>query len=440
MGAKLLIADPKGNIIEHPTLSMAGRSGNLFGPVPDEELTPTPEGTKVFYLPGSQAVGWDEARGEYRLLKGYRAVAAMLQAGYTRTRLPAGAYPAQAAEKYGCHTYLPLWAYSAVGWRDGRMVAAAFRVDPMRHSETEHYDDRRIAPRVKKVLGGTTNRLIHHLGRCALEYHCFAAKNFFMERWEAPLPTAPACNAACVGCISLQPADCCPASQERIEFIPTVEELCEIAVPHLSQVERAIVSFGQGCEGEPLTVGGRIGEAVKAFRAATPKGTIHLNSNGSLPDALSEIAASGLDSVRISMNSAIESTYDSYYRPKTYKFGDVRESVRRAVDSGLFTAINLLVFPGVSDLPEEVDALMELVQKTGINMVHLRNLSIDPALYLKNLDPKLHRRKDALGIRNMALRLKASFPSLDLGYFNRPKEDFAAPLVSMDFLTGAQSS
>jgi hypothetical protein len=115
------------------------------------------------------------------------------------------------------------------------------------------------------------NRLVRHLARCALEYHCFAAKNLFMERWEAPLPAAPACNAGCLGCISLQPADCCPSSQDRIGFVPSVEELCEVAVPHLDKVPRAIASFGQGCEGEPLLVAETLAAAVDAFRRTTSR-------------------------------------------------------------------------------------------------------------------------------------------------------------------------
>lgn len=426
--ARLLVCDRSGHIYDRPELALAGQVGRTWVPVPEDELTPLPEGTKVFFLPESSAVGWDEEAGRAKVLKGSRAVGAMLQAGYTRTHLPAAAYPSR-HPGYGRHAYLPLWAYACVGWRDGEMVAAAFRVDPLTHSETCHYDDRSIAPRVeKRVRREKGNRLVRHLARCALEYHCFAAKNFFMDRWEAPLPTAPACNARCLGCISLQPADCCPASQERIDFVPTVEELCGVAVPHLERVPRGIVSFGQGCEGEPLTVAGTLEGAVRAFRGRTGSGTVHLNTNGSLPRALQRVAAAGLDSVRISLNSAVPETYGAYYRPKGYDFADVVESIRTAVDQGLYTALNLLVFPGLNDLPREAEALEDLIERTGVHLVHLRNLSLDPRLYLEAL-PLSVFAGEPLGLRTLALRLKRRFPRLDLGYFNRPKEDFSRPLV-----------
>jgi MoaA/NifB/PqqE/SkfB family radical SAM enzyme len=437
--AKLLLCDAEGNIFDHPELEMMGQTGGVWTQVDDDDLVAIPEGTKVFFMPDSFAVGWNAKKSRFEIVREARAVTAMLQAGYTRTLLPAADYPEEGTDGYGEHQYLPLWAYAAVGWRDGELVAAAFRTDPMSHSETCHYDDREIAPRVEKRCEGTDNRLIHHLAHCALEYHCFAAKNFFMNRWEAPLPTAPGCNAACVGCISLQEADCCPAGQERIEFIPTVDELCEVAVDHLKTVDRGIVSFGQGCEGEPLTVGDRIAEAVAAFRKATDRGTIHLNTNGSLPDMLTKIIDAGLDSVRISINSALEPTYNAYFRPRGYSFAAVVESMRRAVDAGLYVSLNYLIFPGVTDLPEEVEALEALVESTGLHMVHFRNLSIDPRLYMDALtreNPELASRQDAIGIRRAALRLKRRFPRLDIGYFNRPKEDFDEPLTDLAFLEG----
>ncbi len=169
--------------------------------------------------------------------------------------------------------------------------------------------------------------------------------------------------------------------------------------------------------------------ATVAFRERTASGTIHLNTNGSVPEALRRVARAGLDSVRISLNSPREATYDAYYRPAGYRFADVAESVRVAVGEGLFTALNLLVFPGVTDHPDEVEALERLIEETGLHMVHLRNLSIDPRLYLEHLPVDLRQGRDAIGLKQLAVRLKRRFPRLDLGYFNRPKEDFGAPRV-----------
>ena len=96
------------------------------------------------------------------------------------------------------------------------------------------------------------NRLARHLEHCALTYGCPAGKNFFLGRYEAPLPTSRACNARCLGCLSLQQESGIPCSQDRIAFTPTAEEIAEVALTHIGRVNKAVVSFGQGCEGDPL--------------------------------------------------------------------------------------------------------------------------------------------------------------------------------------------
>jgi pyruvate-formate lyase-activating enzyme len=310
-----------------------------------------------------------------------------------------------------------------VGWcvEEERFYAAAVRVDRNRQWEPRHFDDRALDPLVRQILREhPENRLFEQLARCALDYHCFAAKNLFYRRWEAPLPTSPACNSRCLGCISLQESDCCPASQERITFVPTVEELCEVAVPHLQRAEHAIVSFGQGCEGDPILQWPTIAEAVREMRRQTPRGTINFNSNASLPDAVDTLAAAGIDSIRVSLNSVLQERYDAYYRPRGYVFADVLESIRRAKKNGLFTMLNYLVFPGVSDREEEVAALETLVEELGVDLIQMRNLSLDPVLYREAMGVA----GEGMGMTAMLDRLKRRVPRLQFGYFNRTRENF----------------
>ena len=77
--------------------------------------------------------------------------------------------------------------------------------------DTEPRQDLRRMPRDRIVSGVDQmrthlpdNRLARHLEHCALTYGCPAGKNFFLGRYEAPLPTSRACNARCLGCISFQ--------------------------------------------------------------------------------------------------------------------------------------------------------------------------------------------------------------------------------------------
>jgi len=425
---QLVVADPEGQILDHPSLEMAGRSGAEIVPVPAEDLIRIPEGSKLFTMPDSRPVAWDRRRRAFRAVARVRVagrtfapttVAAFLPPGYTRTLLPAAHYP-------DAHAPLPLWSYTAVGWEGDSFVAPAIRTDPMDHSAARHYDDRKLLPRIAaRRSQAEHNPILSQLVRCATEYHCLAAKNLFLGRWEAPLPVANACNAACVGCISWQPSTSCTASHERIRYAPTADHIVEVALPFLTEVPEAIVSFGQGCEGEPRLVADVIAEARRRIRQATDRGTINCNTNGSLPRRVEQIARAGLDSIRISVNSALDGTYTAYYLPRFYRWEDVRESIRLSKANGLYTTVNYLVFPGVSDREEELEAFLGLIRETGLDMVQMRNLSIDPELYLDRVPVP---RGKALGLRAVLRAIRREFPHVEIGYFNRPKELFGSRL------------
>jgi molybdenum cofactor biosynthesis enzyme MoaA len=258
---------------------------------------------------------------------------------------------------------------------------------------------------------------VEHLINCATRNHCFAAKNLFLKRWEAPLPISKTCNAACLGCLSLQSDFSCDASHQRISFRPSKEEIVALAVEHLNTAPEAIMSFGQGCEGEPLTEYRLIVDSIKEMRRQTDAGTINLNTNGSLPERIRRIAESGLDSIRISLNSAQPELYRAYYRPKGYDFKDVVASITLSREMGLYTMVNYLVFPGITDQEGEIKALKKLIQKTGVNFIHLKNLNIDPQLYLKEMPMP---ESAGIGMKQMVKILREGFPDVELGYFNQP--------------------
>ena len=420
---RLVLSDPEGNIIDHPSLKLSGRSGDRFLLPPSSELVPLPGGSQLFTLPGRIPVGWDEERRAFVPLRklGLKdkeveciAVAAFLPPGYIRSLLPATQLKSRAPT-------LPLWAYSAVGWKDGKFWATGLFIDSNPHWDPKYFgDDRLLKRKVHASLSESPkNCLLRQLSRCALEYHCFAAKNVFFRRWEFPLPTSPSCNASCIGCISLQPSECCPASMERIRFMPTVDEVLEIALPHLEEAKDAIVSFGQGCEGEPLMQWRLLERSISELRAKTGRGTINLNTNGSFPDRVEKLCEAGLDSVRVTLNSPHRQYYNRYHKPKGYTFGKVVDSLIKAKEKGIYTSINLLVFPGFTDRDEEVKGLIELIRKTNLDLIQMRNLNIDPDLYLKAMG-----RGEGMGISQMIEVLKKEFSSLQFGYFNRTKENF----------------
>jgi pyruvate-formate lyase-activating enzyme len=408
----LLLADRDGTIYDDPRYTAGAMSGGDIVSLPSSELIPLPEGSKLFYIPKGRPVGFTDS-GAATVVEGASAVCAFLPPGYTRTYLPA-------YEEIAPDPVLPLWSYTAAAWYKGAFHAAAVRVAWMKKADPALHDDEKLKPFVReKSKAHPENRLLEHLKICALEYHCFAAKNLFFGRWEAPLPTSPACNARCVGCLSYECGES-PASQKRITFVPAPEEIADLAVPHLRSAEDAIVSFGQGCEGEPLIQSRTLARAAALMRDRTDRGVINLNTNGFSPDRIKTLRKAGLDSVRISLNSAVPERYHAYYRPRGFGHRDVIESISASKEAGLFTSVNLLVFPGYTDREEEAEKLLALIRKTEIDLVQMRNLSIDPYLYL-NMVPRPGGR--ALGVRKLIRLMKKEFPGLKIGYFNLPERD-----------------
>jgi len=416
----MLYADADGRIFDHPYFRMAGFSGSSPALLKKGDLIPMPEFSKLFFIPDCPPIGLDPATGHYEIVPEIEldgvvsacyAVAAFLEPGWVRSHLPAADY---SPKSY----VLPMWAYTAVGFKDDTYHVAGFKVEYNHKWDPRNYDDRELVPAIekhRKKFG--SGELVEHIVNCATINHCFAAKNLFLERWEAPMPISQTCNAACLGCISLQPDQSCEASQTRLSFKPSKEEVTSLAIRHLDHAREAIVSFGQGCEGEPLTEYRLIVDSIREIREKTDKGTINLNTNGSWPERIRLIAESGLDSIRISLNSARPEFYRAYYRPKNYDFEDVVASIALSKEMGLYTMINYLVFPGITDQEEEIEALGHLIRKTRINFIHLKNLNIDPEFYIQNMPDAA---SSAIGMKQMMDTLTHEFPDLEIGYFNQP--------------------
>ena len=413
---RMVFADDGGNLYDHRRLAAAGRTGDRFVEMAAEDLERLPEGASLVLIPGGTPVGLTRS-GRFTALEhnphaGGKAwaVGALLPQGYTRTLLPS--YVRGRDEKP-----LPLYGYAAVAFRNGELYVAARCTDDPDRWNPVHYNTEDLDLLIKaKLKRHPNNRILRQLARCSLEYRCFTAQNIFYGRWEGGIPVSPSCNASCLGCISLQPAECCPSPQLRIDYKPSPEEITEIAVPHLEGGEGSIISFGQGCEGEPALASEAIVKAVGRIRLETGLGTININTNAGYTAGIREICLAGLDSIRVSLISAREDTYKSYFRPSGYSLADVRLSVEEAVSRGVYVSLNLLVFPGVTDREEEIKALLEFVRNTRVNMIQLRNLNIDPDLLLKNLPES---GDNIVGIPALIESLK-EVPGLVLGSFSRP--------------------
>lgn len=371
---RLLYARPDGTLLEHPALRPAGQSFAQISPL--RALKPLPAGATLCQLPGCTAQGYD-ARGRLQTLRSGRdlAVGALLPTGYARLLLPAYTKEEGAA-------YLPLFGYTAVASVNGALYAAYTPIDAPGTWDPAAYNTPDLRARVEtRIAAAPEDPLLGQLALCALDYGCYTAQNVFYERWEGALPASPACAAQCVGCISEQLGDV-PSPQQRMTFAPTPEAMADLAVAHLSGGAGRMISFGQGCEGDPLNRWRYVARAIRLVRERLPvdhphAGVINMNTNAWHTRGLQEVVDAGLQRIRVSIFSAIDAHYAAYYQPRGYTFSDVRRSIRLCAGAGVHVALNLLTFPGYTDAEGEVAALLDLIRAEGVHEVQVRTLNID---------------------------------------------------------------
>lgn len=422
---RAVVANKKGEIFDLEGYASVGMADSSLVPLSMDKTINMPHGGELMFLPDRIPILFniDKKRLETIKENPYKPgevifpVAVFNSPGYVIS------YVSSYKEDKGAK-YLPLFSYGAVGWHKGKFRSAVILVDRERRQDLRLMKSEDVNAGIRRMKKKMPyNRLREHLEKCALKYGCPAGKNFFLGRYEAPLPTSRHCNAGCLGCISLQKNDEISNSQERISFTPSPKEIAEVAFEHIRRVKQSVVSFGQGCEGDPLLVADVIDSAIHLIKSETRKGTINMNTNGSMPDKLEKLFDTGLDSIRISMNSVRKEYYDAYFQPKGYSFSDVLESIDMAILKGKFVSINYLNCPGFTDTPEEVEALKDFIREHPINMIQWRNLNFDPLKYW-NIMNGIATHGRPIGMENLLNRIKKLSPNLKYGYFNPPKEKF----------------
>ncbi|HMN32169.1 MAG TPA: radical SAM protein [Chitinophagaceae bacterium] len=412
----ILYSDGKGNIFEDDSLYALGRTGWDAVEVELDSWVELPEGGNLYELPGRRGIGKDVLTGELRLCEKGWAVAAFIPPAFT------GLYIAPYETLHDAPT-LPLFCYTAAAWSDGQFYVTAVRIEKDIRQDKSGYNQEKIQNGVENLMKAyPKNRLVKHLANtCCNTYQCPAARNFFLGRWECPIPSSPACNANCLGCISFQPEDeKIVSSHDRLTFKPSVEEIVEYTVPHLETAPFPIISWGQGCEGEPLLMWETIEKSIIEIRKHTSKGSINVNTNGSNPKAVKRLMEAGLNSIRVSLNSFRDQYYTPYYRPNNYELKDLLESLKIVTDMGGWASINYFVFPGTTDSEEEIEALFKAIEYTKLNMIQWRNFNIDPDWYLTKLN--ISDTGTCFGVKQAFNIIQEEFPKLKYGYFNPPIE------------------
>jgi hypothetical protein len=124
----------------------------------------------------------------------------------------------------------------------------------------------------------------------------------------------------------------------------------------------------------------------------------------------------GLDSLRLSLFSALPQDYEAYHRPKGYDLENLKLTLTNAKKAGVRVDINWLVYPGFSDQLPQMEAVAKLAEKGGIAQIQLRNLNIDPADMRSFCSTG-----PGIGMDRMIVWLKQKLPEIKLGNFTKNK-------------------
>ena len=225
-----VVANERGEIFDLEGYAAVGMAGDALEPLTMDATVRMPFGSELMFLPDRVPILFNLETGKMEPLDenpfeaGGRLfpVSAFNSPGYVISSVPAY------QEGKGAFN-LPLFSYGSVGWRGNGFRSAVFQID------RERRQDLRLMPSEKINRGVSVlkkkmprNRLRRHLEKCALVYGCPAAKNFFIGRCEAPLPSSPKCNARCLGCLSHQSHPVLSHCQDRIDFMPSPMRLLKL--------------------------------------------------------------------------------------------------------------------------------------------------------------------------------------------------------------------
>jgi pyruvate-formate lyase-activating enzyme len=415
-----LVARADGSIEVLGGFRPAARSGSRIVELTPADVIPLPRGSTLMHLPGRRARALDSRGRPAEVEADLLPVAAVLPVGYLRTLVPA-TRPLPGSRR------LPLYGYAAVVEHGGELNVAAMRTDRFSWWQPDGHASAEVMPAItaaRTALPG--NRLVDHLATCATEHRCYTAQNTFLRRYEGALPASPACNADCLGCISLQSDGKAPAPQPRMRFAPTADELFNLADYFLDGPGAAIVSFGQGCEGEALTRDDVLVDATRRIRAEHPRATIHVNTNGSKPRFLEQLIAAGCNSVRISAISFTDSVFRAYYRPVGYDLDDVIACAQVMARAGGQVCLNLLTFPGLTDASAELDATTQACIAMRVEQVQWRSLNVDHDWLIEVLARHGQRLESGIGVAQAYQVLRDRLPGVEHGNFTRPVRAGAA--------------
>ena len=287
----LLVADPSGKVLEHPRLLATVRVGRGGAPATRAGQSRFRRARRLVHLPGRRPVGVDPETGELVLVsRGAGGKAALRSPRGRRARSPGlHADLSSPGEVKADGPVLPQWAYTAAAWGGRRGARSPGRCTPIvaRTGPGALLDRRELKARVEahrarfpenRVLQAARDLrarlpLLHQPERLLRPGRRRDPGLGHVQRRLRRLHLRPARRTDRPPRTSGWTTDRPPRRWREVGARRT----CARAGP------RTMVSFGQGCEGEPLTRWRVIAEAIRLHpRADEPGLACNINTNASL--------------------------------------------------------------------------------------------------------------------------------------------------------------
>lgn len=375
---KLLFADDKGVIYDHPTLKLTVRSGN-FETVPYElEMNTVPSKTKLHFLEGTLPMAYDPEKAGMEIFKAGHAVYIEPPEGYLRLYLP--------AYKKRKEFMLENKAYTPIGWMGESFVSPIINVDkiPDKGSESIGNKFHGFLKSFKKK-----NVFVKYLIENSDLYHT--------KNEEIRLP---------VNAESMQ--------GDSREFSEILSHYTGIAAYPVLNIDYDDFSASKS---EPDI--SALLDSIRYLKNKAEKLSITFSSYLQNIETLKKFIDAGADCINVKMISTDIETNRIFNTDNNTD--NVYKSLQALHKQNILKSLTLYTMPGLTDRESETESLIDFLSTFDINLLLLRNLESDPdRIFL----PDNMKSEDIKGLKNVVKLIKKKVKNLKIGYFNRHKEQF----------------
>lgn len=381
----LLFADKNGNIYDHPTLKMTGKT-NSFDIVPYEtELTELPKNHKIKFLEGAVPLGYDQERAKIVEFEGGFPVYITTPKGYLRVLMP--------SFKAFNNNILQPDEYTAVGFMEDTFYFPGIKADVL----TEDISEKNGTFKDKIVkYEYANNKLVNYLIK-------MSKKTFGEIETLTPFGNEIIFDFRYFG-----------------ETTPS--EVYELLNIYSKEQKFPVVTF------KNIALSDNIFEIfVDSLKLTSKLDSLTINiQNPIVPsNQMKKILEYPPNSITIPFISSLNSLISSKISDTIGLMKNHNESIQKLIELfqryGTNVFVDLLILPGFTDTEGNIQNLVDFLNTYRINSLKLSNMKINPNRIFEGVESL---KEELLGIRTMLKKLKKECKELKFSVFVRHKDFF----------------